>query len=231
MQLSTHLSRPCRHRLVVGLLAVLLACAPLVACSSDSDDNPLSIPTYDPEAAASAEASESAAAASASASAAASAEAAGVVTAESLSTDRYVVTSIPEDLDELQTEVLKAFIHYDQVTWNIWFTRSDVENAEPLMATETYQNLRNNLEAAGDGHTDGTVKTSVIGVFAVDQYQAQVLVCDDQSDLVDYDAAGNDVSNPETLQGRYEILVTMTYEDGVWKESGESLRSTNKCTV
>ncbi|WP_108965570.1 MULTISPECIES: hypothetical protein [unclassified Actinomyces] len=219
------------RRTAAGAAALLLACAPLVACSSESDDNPLGIPTYDPEAAASAEASESAAAAEASASAAASAEAAGVVTAESLSTDRYVVTSIPEDLDDQQTEVLKAFINYDQVTWNIWFTRTGVENAEPLMTAETYQNLRDNLEAAGDGYTDGTVKTSVIEVFAVAPYKAQVLVCDDQSDLVDYDAAGNDVSNPETLQGRYEILVTMTYEDGVWKESEEFLRSTNKCTA
>ena len=151
MQPSTRISRHGRHCPAAALLALLLACAPLVACSSESDDNPLDIPTYDPEAAASAEASESAAAAEASASAAASAEAAGVVTAESLSTDRYEVTSIPEDLDEQQTEVLKAFVNYDQVTWNIWFTRTGVENAEPLMTAETYQNLRDNLEAAGDG--------------------------------------------------------------------------------
>ncbi|NDR54827.1 hypothetical protein GZ997_12360, partial [Actinomyces sp. 565] len=109
-----------------GAAALLLACSPLVACSSEPDDNPLNIPTYDPEAAASAEAAESAAAAEASASAAASAEAAGVVTAESLSTERHVITSIPEGLDEQQTEILKAFIHYDQVTWNIWFTRTGI---------------------------------------------------------------------------------------------------------
>ena len=140
---------PRLRRAAVGAAALLLACAPVVACSSESDDNPLNIPTYDPEAAASAEASESAAAAEASASAAASAEAAGVVTAESLSTDRYEVTSIPEDLDEQQTEVLKAFVNYDQVTWNIWFTGTGVENAEPLMTTEEFQVLKEGYEQLG----------------------------------------------------------------------------------
>ncbi|SHE26325.1 Hypothetical protein ACGLYG10_2575 [Actinomyces glycerinitolerans] len=224
-------TRPRRRRLSAGLLALLLTSTPLVACSSESDDNPLNIPTYDPEAAASAEASESAAAAEASASAAASAEAAGVVTAESLSTDRYVVTSIPEDLDEQQTEVLKAFINYDQVTWNIWFTRTGVENAEPLMTTEAYQRLKNGFEELGDGHTDGTVRVSVKVVTAVDYVGAQVAICGDQSDLVAYDADGNDISNPETLQGRYETVITMTYEDGTWKESDETTLTVNECVA
>ncbi|WP_103063079.1 hypothetical protein [Actinomyces qiguomingii] len=61
---------------------LLLACPPLVACSSDSDDTPLGIGTFDPEEMASARASRSAVPAEA------SALAAGVVTAESLSTDR-----------------------------------------------------------------------------------------------------------------------------------------------
>ncbi|MBW3070190.1 hypothetical protein GZ998_11845 [Actinomyces sp. 594] len=224
MQPSTRVSRPGRHRPAAVLLALLLACAPLVACSSDSDDNPLSIPTYDPEAAASAEASESA-------SAAASAEAAGVVTAESLSTDRYQVTSIPEDLDELQTEVLKAFIHYDQVTWNIWFTGTGVENAEPLMVEETYQSLKNSYEQVKGETVEGDLRVSVTAVFVYDATNAQVLICDDRSDLVSYDASGQDNSDPETLQGRYEVLITMTYEDGTWKESEENRLSLNECVV
>ncbi|MBW3068394.1 hypothetical protein GZ998_02525 [Actinomyces sp. 594] len=231
MQPSTRVSRPGRHRPAAVLLALLLACAPLVACSSDSDDNPLSIPTYDPGAAASAEASESAAAASASASAAASAEAAGVVTAESLSTERHVITSIPEDLDEQQTEVLKAFVHYDEVTWNIWFTRTGIENAQPLMTAESYQVLKESYDSLGDGRTEGTVRISVMEVFAMSPTQAQVLTCSDQSDLVAYDADGKDVSNPKTLQGRYEILVTMDYEGGVWKDSDESTLSEGECAV
>ncbi|MDO4901188.1 hypothetical protein [Actinomyces sp.] len=206
-----------------------------MACSSSSDDNPLGIGTFDPETMASAKASESAAAAAASASAAASAEAAGVVTAESLSTDRYIVTAIPEDLDELQTEVLKAFVHYDQVTWNIWFTRTGVENAEPLMTTEAYQRLKNNLDQTVAGHTDGTVRVAVTSVYLTSPYasppKATVEVCDDQTDLVHYDADGNDVSDPETLQVRYKIRITMVYEDGAWKESVEEYLSTNECTV
>ncbi|WP_136313162.1 hypothetical protein [Actinomyces procaprae] len=226
---------PGLRRAAAGAVALLLSCAPLVACSSDSDDNPLGIGTFDPEAMASAEASESAAAAAASASAAASAEAAGVVTAESLSTERHVITSIPEDLDEQQTEILKAFVHYDEVTWNIWFTRTGVENAEPLMTAEAYQRLKNNLDQTVAGHTDGTVRVAVTSVYLTSPYdsppKATVEICDDQTDLVKYDADGNDVSDPETLQVRYKIRITMVDEDGAWKESSEERLSTNECTV
>ncbi|QHO91710.1 hypothetical protein CWT12_10910 [Actinomyces sp. 432] len=207
----------------------------MVACSSDSDDNPLGIGTFDPEAMASAKASESAAAAAASASAAASAEAAGVVTAESLSTERHVITSIPEDLDEPQTEVLRAFVHYDQVTWNIWFTRTGIEDAQPLMTAEEYQAFTDYFEENAAGRTDGTVRVAVTSVYltAPDAVppRAMVEVCDDQTDLVDYDADGNDISDPETLQVRRNIRVTMVYEDGTWKEAAEERLSINECTV
>ncbi|SHE24484.1 hypothetical protein [Actinomyces glycerinitolerans] len=226
------------RRTAAGAAALLLACAPLVACSSESDDNPLGIPTYDPEAAASAEASESAAAAEASASAAASAEAAGVVTAESLSTDRYEVTSIPEGLDAQQTEVLKAFINYDQVTWNIWFTGTGVENAEPLMTAEAYQILKQNYDASASNGTDsigGGLRVAVTSVAVTTPdlagTQAEIRVCSDHSDLVAYDADGNDVSNPETLQGRYDVLITMIYENGIWKASDENRLSNHECVV
>ncbi|SDN21120.1 hypothetical protein [Actinomyces ruminicola] len=222
------------RRTAAGAVALLLACAPVVACSSDSNDNPLGIGTYDPEAMASADASESAAAA-ASASAAASAEAAGVVTAESLSTERHVITSIPEDLDEQQTEILKAFVHYDEVTWNIWFTRTGIEEAQPLMVADEYQAFTDYFEENAAGRTDGTVRVAVTSVYltAPDAVppRAVVEVCDDQTDLVDYDADGNDVSDPETLQVRYKIRVTMVYEDGTWKEASEERLSTNECTV
>ncbi|WP_146752452.1 MULTISPECIES: hypothetical protein [unclassified Actinomyces] len=191
----------------------------------------MNIPTYDPEAAASAEASESAAAAEASASAVASAEAAGVVTAESLSTERHVITSIPEGLNEQQTEVLKAFVNYDEVTWNIWFTGTGVENAEPLVTADLYQVIKDNYESSLGQTIEGTVRISVKEVFALSPIQAQVLTCSDQSDLAAYDSDGNDVSNPETLQGRYEILVTMIYEDGTWKDSEESTLSDNECVA
>ncbi|WP_136193851.1 hypothetical protein [Actinomyces procaprae] len=231
-----HRSQKNTHKhLISKTLAILLASSALVGCSSDSEDNPLGIGTFDPEAMASAKASESAAAAAASASAAASAEAAGVVTAESLSTDRYIVTSIPEDLDDPQTEVLKAFINYDQVTWNIWFTGTGVENAQPLMTAEAYQTLQDNYEPIADETVDGNLRVAVIAVTmtAPDpaNARAEVRVCSDHSDLVAYDADGNDVSNPETLQGRYEYIFTMVYEDDTWKDSYEQLVSTNECTV
>ncbi|WP_139240960.1 hypothetical protein [Actinomyces glycerinitolerans] len=210
---------------MTGLLILLLACGPLVACSSESDDNPLNIPTYDPEAAASAEASESAAAAEA------SAEAAGVVTAESMSTDRYVVTSIPEDLDKQQTEILKAFVNYDQVTWNIWFTGTGVENAEPLTTAEEYQYVYGNYEDVKGETVGGVVRISVTEVFAMSPTEAQVIVCDDQSDLTSYDASGQENTDPAALQGRYEVLISMVNEGSGWVTSNEATLSTNECTV
>ena len=39
-----------------------------------------------------------------------------MVTAESLSTDRYIVTSIPENLTDAQTKALVDYVAYDQVT-------------------------------------------------------------------------------------------------------------------
>ncbi|MDU0347870.1 hypothetical protein [Actinomyces sp. MRS3W] len=218
-------------RLLPAVAAVLLlGCAPLVACSSGPDDAS-GIPTYDPEAAASAHASESAAAAEASASAAASAEAAGVVTAESLSTDRYEVTSIPEDLDERQTEVLKAFINYDQVTWNIWFTGTGVENAESLMTADAYQILKNNYEPAAGETVSGVVRVAVINVFALSDYQAQVVVCEDQTNLIGYDSSGQQSDDQSSLQVRHELLITFVNEAGAWKDYEESTLSTNECTV
>ncbi|MBW3068389.1 hypothetical protein GZ998_02500 [Actinomyces sp. 594] len=214
--------------------ALLLACAPLVACSQDSG-GASGVPTYDPAAAASARASESAAAAQASASAAASAEAAGVVTAESLSTDRYQVTSIPEDLDELQTEALKAFINYDQATWDVWFTGAGIEDTESLLTPEEYKNFVNNFNAAQDETTDGMVRVAVFSVSISSIYasepKAEVLICDDQSRVVSYDSDGNDISDLKTQQGRYKKAITMIYRDGAWIKSGGEALSANECVV
>ncbi|RAX21478.1 hypothetical protein DRB07_11165 [Actinomyces sp. Z3] len=157
------------------------------------------------------------------------------MTAESLSTERHVITSIPEGLDEQQTEILKAFVNYDEVTWNIWFTRTGIEDAQPLMTADEYQAFTDYFEENAAGRTDGTVRVAVTSVYLTSPDdsppKATVQVCDDQTDLVDYDADGNDVSNPETLQVRYKIIITMVYEGGTWKEAAEEYLSTNECTV
>ncbi|PHP51295.1 hypothetical protein [Actinomyces ruminis] len=216
-------------------MALLLACAPLVACSSGSDESGLDIPTYDPEAWASAEASESAAAAAASASAAASAEAAGVVTAESLSTDRYVVTSIPEDLDEQQTEVLKAFVNYEQVTWNIWFTGTGVENAQAVATGDALAAINANYKDLNGEHNDGFIQAAVSSVTvttastSLDQ-RAEVVVCGDQSGLLLLDASGKDIGDP-TLNSRYELRVYMALEGNSWKAYGDELVSVDECVA
>ncbi|QHO90372.1 hypothetical protein CWT12_02075 [Actinomyces sp. 432] len=146
-----------------------------------------------------------------------------------------MITSIPEGLDELQTEVLRAFVHYDQVTWNIWFTRTGIEDAQPLMTAEEYQAFTDYFEEGAAGRTDGTVRVAVTSVYLTSldavRPEAVVEVCADQTDLVKYDAEGNDISDPETFQVRRIIRVTMVYEDGTWKEASEGTLSINECTV
>jgi len=226
--------RSALRRATAGAVALLLACAPLTACTRGSDDNPLGIDTFDPEAMASAKASESAAAAEASASAAASAEAAGVVTAETLSTDRYIVTSIPEDLDPQQTEILKAFINYDQVTWNIWFTGTGVENAQAVATGDVLANIKENFENLNGKTDQGTVRIAISEVavvtFDTSQSTAEVRVCEDLSGITTRDASGQDISTDES-RSRYDLLVTMAKEDNTWKSSVEKTLSTNKCVT
>ncbi|PHP51285.1 hypothetical protein BW737_015375 [Actinomyces ruminis] len=154
-----------------------------------------------------------------------------MVTAESLSTERHVITSIPEDLDEQQAEVLKAFVNYDQVTWNIWFTGTGIENAEPLTTDEEYQYISDNYEAVKGETVEGVVRISVREVVAISPHQAQILVCDDQSDLTSYDVSGEENTDPEALQGRYEVLITMVDEGAGWVTSKEDTLSTNECAV
>ncbi|PHP53567.1 hypothetical protein BW737_001800 [Actinomyces ruminis] len=158
-----------------------------------------------------------------------------MVTAESLSTDRYVVTSIPEDLDEKQTEVLKAFVNYDQVTWNIWFTGTGVENAEPLTTPDAYQSLKNYYDPIAGETVNGGLRIAIISVAVtapdLASRQAEVRVCSDQADLTSYDTSGTENTDPETLQGRYERVVTLVYDGTTWRTDDERTLSTNECWV
>ncbi|CED91765.1 MAG: hypothetical protein E7Z95_07995 [Actinomyces succiniciruminis] len=157
-----------------------------------------------------------------------------MVTAESLSTDRYTVTSIPEDLDEQQTEILKAFVNYDQVTWNIWFTGTGVENAQAVATGDVLATITENFENLNGKTDQGTVRIAIseVAVVTLDTSQstAEVRVCEDLSGITTYDASGQDISTNES-HSRYDILVTMTSEDNIWKSSVEKTLSTNECVV
>ena len=231
MQLSTYLSRLGLRRAAAGAAALLLACAPLVACSSDSDDNPLGIPTYDPEAMASAEASESAAAAAASASASAAAP-----TLESLSDQElgYHMVSIPEDLTEAQTKALVDYVAYDQVTWRIWSTGEGIENL-PTVATGTYlAHLQEEAELlSSKGERDNPpVRVAITEVsVAEDGTYAEITECNDQTQVTTVDANGNDITDPNR-QLRFEVNTVMTpADDGTWLATAETTTSTNECAV
>ena len=154
---------------------------------------------------------------------------------QGLSTDRYVVVSVPPGLDAAQRGALEGYVAYDQVTWDIWFTGTGVERADAVAIDPTLSVVRKNYAKHPAGQTtSGTVRVAVTSVVITSQapnLTAEVTVCADQRGLVKYDADGNDITNPDTLQGMWEMVVVMSYTENGWKASDEWQKSWNKCAV
>lgn len=154
---------------------------------------------------------------------------------QGLSTDRYVVVSVPSGLDAAQRGALEGYVAYDQVTWDIWFTGTGVEKADAVAIDPTLSVVRKNYAALKPGATiSGTVRVAVTSVFISSQapnLTAEVTSCTDQSGLTEHDADGNDITNPKTLQIRREVVIVMKYVDGTWKASDEWTKTRNECTV
>jgi hypothetical protein len=146
-----------------------------------------------------------------------------------------VVVSVPPGLDAAQRGALEGYVAYDQVTWDIWFTGTGVERADAVATDPALTIVRNNYAKYPAGQTiSGTVRAAITSVVITSQLPnltAEVTSCTDRSGLVKYDADGNDISNPDTFQARYEIVFTMKYVDGVWKGAAQQTKSKNECTV
>ncbi|WP_146750895.1 hypothetical protein [Actinomyces sp. Z5] len=229
MQPSTRISRHGRHRPAAALLALLLACAPLVACSSEADDNPLNIPTYDPEAAASAEASESAAAAAASASASAAAP-----TLESLSDQElgYHMVSIPEDLTEAQTKALVDYVAYDQVTWRIWSTGEGIENLPTVATGDVLVTIEQDARSLNGQRANPPLRVTITEVsVAEDGTYAELNTCNDRTQVTVTDADGNDITGPDYQRYAEYHVIMVPGPDGNWLTTSETLVSNDDCTV
>lgn len=154
---------------------------------------------------------------------------------QGLSTDRYVVVSVPPGLDAAQRGALEGYVAYDQVTWDIWSTGTGVERADAVATEPLLSRIRKNYAALQPGSTvSGTVRVAVTNVFISSQppnLTAEITSCSDQHDLTEHDADGNDITNPDTLQGHYEMVTKMVYTDGTWKASSEWTKTRNECTV
>ena len=103
-------------------MAVVLACGAVACSGGGGSASSVSVPPRAPGEA-SAGSSSSAQPSSASSPAASGAPTApGEVTAESLSDpdSGYVVVSVPEGLDEIQREVVVAYVAFDKATWRAY---------------------------------------------------------------------------------------------------------------
>lgn len=217
----------------VSAAAVLVA----GACSSGSNSagggssvRPLDQATDAAESDGPAEASESAGSGD---STSASATADGPVSAQELSDEDlgYTVASIPEDLDETQTRVLRDFIAYDQATWKIWFGKAGPEVVDPVTTDPLRESIYSHATESAEGtHANPPVTVGISEVSVnEDATSATVTTCSDRFQVTWTDKAGNDVTNPDNQTRVGASTKMVSGDDGRWLASEENQVSTGKC--
>lgn len=219
------------RRFAAGGVAVLVAGLGVVACSGSGG-----------AAGSSASASPSvvvSGSASATAEASVSASAPGEVTAESLSDEElgYIVTSIPEGMDDVQAEAVRAYVAYDQFTWRLWFTPAGtgtgMEGADEVMTEARRQTIEGQYSSLESGrYLEGQVRTAILGVRVDYQVpmRAEIEVCSDRGDMKDYNGAGEDVTTSD-VQGRFKYSVLLVYSGEFWRVDSEDQLSKDECVV
>lgn len=191
------------YRSAVTIL--FLSAALLVGCASGGEKANPSVPAYTSDAdSGGTAAAESAPADDSSAEASASSTSAtdGPLTAEGLSdpATEYTVLSIPDDLDELQQEALRAYIAYDRATWEGYRTEdgdlSAVEATTSGDELESYKKSYDEYMSAGQ-HAEGSFSNSILFVDMSNEdihLTAEVTACVDFRSSRIVDSSGNDVT-------------------------------------
>ncbi|WP_164860138.1 hypothetical protein [Actinomyces wuliandei] len=157
----------------------------------------------------------------------------GEVTAESLSdpATSYTVTSVPDDLDQAQAEVLLAFVAYDRTTWEALRDMDGLEEVEAATtgsALESYTETYNRY-AEADQHYDGSFSMSVASVeVSPDHLTATVGSCGDYREVSRLSSSGED-QTPEGFQGTSSTDFTLIYGVEGWKVSAWSESGTDWC--
>ena len=228
------------YRSAVTIL--FLSAALLVGCSSGGEKTNPSVPAYTPGAdnSGGTAAAESAPAddySSAEASASSTSATDGPLTAEGLSdpATEYTVLSIPDDLDELQQEALRAYIAYDRATWEGNRTEdgdlSAVEATTSGDALESYKKSYDEYMSAGQ-HAEGSFNNSVLRVDMYDEviHPAAETACSDFRSIRIVDSSGNDVTKDGSkVLAAYSI--SLVRNDGKWTVTSWSRNTASKlCT-
>ena len=227
------------YRSAVTIL--FLSAALLVGCSSGGEKANPSVPAYTSDAdSGGTAAAESAPADDSSAEASASSTSAtdGPLTAEGLSdpATEYTVLSIPDDLDELQQEALRAYIAYDRATWEGYRTEdgdlSAVEATTSGDELESYKKSYDEYMSAGQ-HAEGSFSNSILFVDMSNEdihLTAEVTACVDFRSSRIVDSSGNDVTKDGwKVLALYDL--TLVRSGGTWTVTSSSKAKASKlCT-
>ena len=201
-------------------MAVVVACG-MVACSDGSSStSSVSVPPRTPDAQ-TATADPSASAGPPSAAVSGAPPAPGEVTAESLSDpdSGYVVVSVPEGLDQVQREVVVAYVAFDKATWRAYRAMDGDHSAVETAATgQALQSYRDDYVAwSAEGlHMSGTYRMTVQEVALNDAApdEAAMFICVDQHDLDAVKADGT--SGGKDIQYYYSHTVALSRSSGSW---------------
>ena len=202
-----------------GALALVLACGAVACSGGGGSASSVSVPPRAPgETSASAGLSSSA---QPSAAASGAPTAPGEVTAESLSDpdSGYVVVSVPEGLDQVQREVVVAYVAFDKATWRAYRAMDGDHSAVEATATgQALQSYRDDYVAwSAEGlHMSGTYRMTVQEVALNDAApdEAIMFICVDQHDLDAVKADGT--SGGKDIQYYYSHTVALSRSSGSW---------------
>ena len=221
------------RRVAVGLVVVLVAASGVAACGSNkaSEDSTASPLEDSAPADAGAEASDGSSA-EAPADAGASAAATGL-TAESLSDPqiKYTMVSIPENLDPTQSEVLAAFVAYDQASWKAVRDMNGTAQVEATMTGQRLTDFMTNYkdqEAKGQ-HVEGSASTEVWTVDLMpNNFTASVGTCTDMTKARVVSASGEDQTS-EDVPHRFPMTYTLVRSGSGWKVASSSHGDADQC--
>ena len=145
----------------------------------------------------------------------------GEVTAESLSDpdSGYVVVSVPEGLDEIQREVVVAYVAYDKATWRAYRAmdgdHSAVEAVTDGDALQSYRDDYAHWTSQGL-HMSGVYRMTIqtVEVGEASSNIAVVFTCVDQHDVDLVKADGT--SGGKDIQYYYSHTVALSRSSGSW---------------
>ena len=223
------------RRVAAGLAVLLVAASGIAACGSNKASEGASVPQYSPDGGGGVSASagvEGSDGSSAEASAGAGAVATGL-TAESLSDSQieYTMVSVPEGLDPAQSEVLAAFVAYDQATWKAVRDMNDTAQVEATMTGQRLTDFMTNYkdqEAKGQ-HVEGSASTEVWTVDLMpNDFTASVGTYTDMTKARVVSASGEDQTSEE-VPHRFPMTYTLVRSGSGWKVAGSSHGDADQC--